>query len=77
LVDGKIDTDTWQSMVDATEQGIGTRHAPNRRHVDVVVDHVHGDIATAHATGDVYVDYLQLVHTDGSWSIVNALWAPA
>lgn len=75
--DGAIDTDTAATMLDATTRGIGTRHAPERRHVDISVNHVHGAIADVHATGDIYVDYLQLVHVDGRWQILNALWAPA
>ena len=77
LTDGQVDTDTAASMIEATIRGVGTQHPPERRRVEVIVDHVHGDIATAHATGDVYVDYLQLVRIDGTWSILNALWARA
>lgn len=72
-----IDTDTAATMIDATRRGIGTRYGPQRRAIRISVNHVHVAIADVHVTGDVYVDYLQLVHVDGRWQILNALWAPA
>lgn len=74
---GVIDTDTAASMVEATAQGIGTRYDAGRRGIAISINHVHGDIADVHVTGDVYVDYLQLVQVDGRWQILNALWALA
>jgi len=74
---GVVDTGTFDAMLDATGRGVGTRHRPELRHVDISVNHVHGTIADVHATGEVYVDYLQLVLVDGRWQILNALWAPA
>jgi 2-methylisocitrate lyase-like PEP mutase family enzyme len=64
-------------MVEATQRGAGGRYPPERRRIRISVNHVHGSIADVHVTGDVYVDYLQLVETDGRWQILNALWAPA
>jgi hypothetical protein len=76
--DGRtIDTDTAATMVDATGRGVGTKYGVDRRSIDISINHVHGAIADVHVTGDVYVDYLQLVHVDGRWQILNALWAPA
>ena len=72
-----IDTDTAASMIEATERGIGTRYAPERQTINISINHVHDAIADVHVTGDVYVDYLQLVEVDGRWQILNALWAPA
>jgi hypothetical protein len=74
---GAIETDTAATMLEGTARGIGTRHEPARRHIDISINHVHEAIADVHVTGDVYVDYLQLVHVDGRWQILNALWAPA
>ena len=74
---GAVDTGTAASMIDATERGVGTRYDPRQRHVDISINHVHGAIADVHATGEVYVDYLQLVNIEGHWQILNALWAPA
>ena len=75
--DDGIETITAPWMVDATAQGRGRRADPAERRIDIRVDHVHGSIATAHASGPVYVDYLQLVLVDGRWRILNALWARA
>ena len=68
---------TAGDMIEGTADGAGTRHSPDRRRIDISINHVHGSIADVHVTGDVYVDYLQLVKVDGRWQIVNALWAPA
>jgi hypothetical protein len=72
-----IETDTAASMLEGTERGIGTRYEPALRHIAICINHVHTAIADVHVTGDVYVDYLHLVHVDGRWQILNALWAPA
>jgi hypothetical protein len=74
---GTIDTDTAATMLEGTERGIGTRYEPDRRHINICINHVHTNIADVHVTGDVYVDYLQIVQVDGRWQILNALWAPA
>ena len=74
---GAINTATLTDMVEATGQGAGTRHAPDRRSISISINHVHDAIADVHVTGEVYVDYLQLVRVDGQWQILNALWAPA
>ena len=83
---GAINTATATAMVDATAEGSGTRHAPERRHFTISINHVHGPnsgagahpgaIADVHVTGDVYVDYLQMVLVEDRWQILNALWAP-
>jgi len=70
-------TATFRDMVEATEQGMGTRHPADRRGIDITINHVHGDIADVHVTGAVYVDYLHMVRVGGRWQILNALWAPA
>lgn len=75
--DRTIDTDTAATMIEATERGMGTRYAPDRRGINISINHVHNAIADVHVTGDVYVDYLQMVEIDGRWQILNALWAPA
>jgi hypothetical protein len=72
-----IDTDTRSTMLEGTDLGIGTRYEPERRPIDIVINHVHTAIADVHVTGGVYVDYLQLVDVDGRWQIIHALWAPA
>lgn len=84
---GAINTASAHDMVAATGAGSGTRHPPERRHFTISINHVHGPsssagahpgaIADVHVTGDVYVDYLQLVLVGDRWQILNALWAPA
>jgi hypothetical protein len=74
---GTLETDSAETMLEGTRRGIGTRYGPDRRHIDICINHVHTPIADVHVTGDVYVDYLQLVRVDGRWQILNALWAPA
>lgn len=74
LDEGEISTLTAADMIEATEKGSGTRHGPDRRGYTAVINHVHDPIADVHVTGDVYVDYLQMIHVDGRWQIVNALW---
>ena len=68
---------TAEEMVAATEQGAGTQYGPDRRNIDISINHVHVAIADVHVTGDVYVDYLQLIHVDDRWQIIHAVWAPA
>ena len=72
-----VETDTAQSMIDATAAGVGRRRDVPDRRIEVQVNHVHGDIAAAVVTSAIYVDYLHLVRVGGRWKIVNALWAPA
>jgi len=83
---GDINSASAGDMVDATREGHGTRHAPERRGFTVSINHVYGPhhgegghpgaIADVHVVADVYVDYLQMVLVDGRWQILNALWAP-
>ncbi len=74
---GAVDTDTARTMIDATVAGIGRKQDVPDRRIDIRVDHVHGDIATATITSAVYVDYVHLARAEGRWRIVNALWARA
>ena len=64
-----------QQMIEGSAKAVGRREDPEQRRIEISVDHVHGTIATAHVTGPVFVDYLQLVEVDGHWRILNALWA--
>jgi hypothetical protein len=69
-----LDTDTAQEMIDATELGVGTKYAPDRRHFEVDIEDVHGTIANVTVRSDIYREYLGLVRTQDGWKIVNALW---
>jgi Putative lumazine-binding len=73
----EIETITALEMIDGAKRGLGRLSDPAARRIDICIDHVHVSIAAAHATGPVYVDYLQLVRADGRWRILNALWARA
>ena len=73
---GEVIELTYGDMVGATEQGEGTRIGADRRRFTISINHLHHTIADVHVTGDVYVDYLQMVQVDGRWQILNALWAP-
>lgn len=72
-----ITTLSARQMIGWTADGVGKDEDPGDRQISVHVDHIHGSIATATVTSAVYVDYLQLVRTDGEWQVLNVLWAPA
>jgi Putative lumazine-binding len=71
-----VATISAQEMVESTAAGSGLARDPGRaeRKIEIHVDHVYGDIATATVTSAVYVDYLQLARTREGWKIVNVLW---
>jgi hypothetical protein len=48
---------------------------PNGARRDVRVLDIYGTIATAVGVTDDFVDYLHLAKINGTWQIVNALWA--
>lgn len=66
-----------QQMVSKTKQGGGSEDVPvEKRSYSVAILDVYGDIASVRATSFEYVDYLHLARSDdGSWLIVNVLWA--
>src|SRR5690349_20210566 len=49
---GSVETLSAADMVEATAQGAGTRHAPDRRGIRISVNHVHGGMADVHVVGD-------------------------
>jgi hypothetical protein len=69
-----VDTISAQSMIEATEAGHGTKYPPERRHFEIAIDDVYGDIATVTVRSDVYREYVHLVRTRDGWKIANALW---
>ncbi|MDQ1513162.1 MAG: hypothetical protein QOC59_1004 [Microbacteriaceae bacterium] len=78
LVEGeKVRTETAEQLLDATADGAGRKRDVPERGIEVLVEHVHGSIASATVTSAVYVDYLHLVCVGGRWKIVNALRALA
>ncbi|MDD4096981.1 MAG: nuclear transport factor 2 family protein [Oscillospiraceae bacterium] len=44
------------------------------RRLDIELFDSAGNIATARAVSNEYVDYIHLVNTKGSWKIINVLW---
>jgi hypothetical protein len=69
-----LNEDTAQTMIEATRAGIGTRHPPEKRGIDVDVTEIHGRIAAAVVHSEIYREYLHLARTEDGWKIVNALW---
>jgi hypothetical protein len=75
--DGRtLDETTTAYMVDATGRGVGREAARRGSEIEVVVEDVHGDIASATVRSTPYREYLHLARTADGWRIVNTLWAP-
>jgi len=53
-----------------------TRKTPQERQLDVVVLAVHGNAAIARIDSADFVDHAQLVEINGTWRVINVLWAP-
>jgi hypothetical protein len=70
----RVDSDTFDSMVEFTRRGQGRTTEPARRRYEVRTVEVYDDIASACVYAVPYVDYLHLVRTDDGWRIINALW---
>lgn len=68
---GELTEVTRSQMVEWSAQGGG--QAPDTP-VEIVVDHVEGDIAAARVGTPDYLDYVHLVRTDAGWRIVNDLY---
>lgn len=65
---------TKQLMIEMTERGDGKEDAGNRR-IEVRVEDVYGDIASATVHTATYHEYVHLVRTAAGWKIANALWS--
>jgi putative lumazine-binding protein len=72
-----LDETSAQAMIDATARGVGRERARGGSEVEVVVEDVHGDIASATVRSTPYREYLHLARTADGWRIVNTLWAPS
>lgn len=68
---GTLSEVTKAQMVEYTAAGGGGE--PDTP-VEVVVDHVEGDIASARVGTPHYLDYVHLVRTADGWQIVNDLF---
>jgi hypothetical protein len=69
-----LDTETAQSLLDATSKGIGRTRGQGDRRIEVEVEDVYGAIANVTVCSTVYREYLHLVRTGEGWKIVSALW---
>jgi ketosteroid isomerase-like protein len=64
---------TKERMRELTRRGEGKDDGTDRT-LDVEVEDVYGDIASATVHSAVYHEYLHLVRTHAGWKIANALW---
>jgi putative lumazine-binding protein len=71
-----LDSDTAQSMIEATARGVGRTRARTEadRRIDIEVEDVYDTMASVTVRGRIYHEYLQLARTRVGWKIVNALW---
>ena len=67
---------TKERMLELTRAGEGKPDGADRT-LDIEVEDVHGDIASATVRSAVYHEYVHLVRTQDGWKIANALWEPA
>ena len=64
---------TKQRMIELTESGEGRADAADG-HIDVVVEDVYKDMASATVHTATYHEYVHLVRTGDGWGIANVLW---
>jgi len=61
-------------MIGWTGEGEGKVERPTDLAIQVRVDDVYREIATATVASAVYIEYLQLMRTPQGWRIVHALY---
>ena len=66
---------TATQMISATADGAGRRTDPAERQLDIVVDDIHGSIASARVNSVPFREYVLLVRTVEGWRIASTLWA--
>ncbi len=69
----ELRTLTRARMVELTGQGEGAEDGADRR-LDIVLEDLHGGIASATVRSAVYYEYLHLVRTTEGWKIANVLF---
>jgi Putative lumazine-binding len=62
-----------ERMLELTRRGEGVQDASDRT-LEIEVEDVFGDIASATIHSAVYHEYIHLVRTRAGWQIANALW---
>jgi hypothetical protein len=65
---------TATQMIGWTRDGEGKAESPADLAIEVRVDDIYEQIATATVYSAVYIEYLQLVRTPEGWRIVNTLY---
>ena len=71
---GALVTLTAEQMIEYTAAGGGAANAEKAEPIEITVNQIDGNLATATVLSGVFTDYLQLVRTDSGWRIANALW---
>jgi Putative lumazine-binding len=64
---------TKERMLELAAAGEGEEDRKDGR-IDIVIEDVYGEIATATVSTQTYHEYLHLVRTSDGWRIANALW---
>lgn len=72
--DGTINPTSAQEMIDGTKQGLGKARKPPDLQIEIRVEDVFENIATATLYSSVYVEYLHFVRTSQGWKLLNVLY---
>lgn len=65
---------TATEMIDATADGEVQREDAADRQIEIKIEYLSGDIASATCLCHTHVDLLQLIRMPEGWRIVNAVW---
>ena len=65
---------TAQEMIEYTKKGEGKAERPADLALEITVDDIYGDIATATVYSAIYVEYVQLLKTPAGWRILNTVY---
>jgi hypothetical protein len=65
---------TAAQMIGWTTEGQGRETDPDKRRLEIVVDEIHGSIASARVDSVPYREYVHLARTPDGWRVVNTLW---
>jgi hypothetical protein len=69
-----VDNQGATRLINGTARGGGTRTPKDRQRTDVRILDVFRNTAVVRVDAGDWVDYLNLVRTDGRWLILNVLW---
>lgn len=73
---GELGITTKERMLELTRAGEGRVDGADRR-LEISVDTIGRELASATVRAAVYTEVLQFVRTRDDWQIANALWEPA